>query len=90
MYKYKGLTTAAKFNELDNVLNPVDKIRGSETRLDDAKNDQAKVKSNLVEVEKVNKKTYIKREKTHCIILKCFTKQGMVLLRLKKKNSKKV
>ena len=63
MYKYKGPTTDAKFNECDNVINLIDKIIGGETRLADAKNDQAKCKSNLAEIEKVNKKTYIKREK---------------------------
>ena len=63
MYKYKGPTTDAKFNEFDNVINLIDKIRGGETRLADAENDQAKCKSNLAEIEKVNKKTYIKREK---------------------------
>ena len=62
MHKYKGSTTDAKFNEFDNVINLIDKIRGGETRLADAKNDQAKCKSSLAEIEKVNKKTYIKRE----------------------------
>ena len=47
MYKYKGPTADEKFNEFDNALNLIDKIREGEISLVNAKNDQTKLKSDL-------------------------------------------
>ena len=80
IYKYKGQTANVKFNEFDNAYDRIDKIREGKTTLADAKNDQAKFKSSLGEIKKGNKKIDEKRKKTHCIILKCVTKQGMMPL----------
>ena len=56
IYKYKGPTADAKFDEFDNALNLVDKIRKSAISLADAKNNQIISKSSLGEIKKVNKK----------------------------------
>ena len=62
----------AKFNEFDNALNRIDKIREGEISLADAKNNQIKFKSDLNEIKNGNKKNRSKEQKTLCIILKCF------------------
>ena len=80
IYKHKGPTADVKFNEFDNAFNLLDKIREGEISLAEAKNDQGEFKSNLSEIKKETKNINQKSKKTHCIILKCFTKQGMVLL----------
>ena len=50
--KYKGPTADVKFNEFDNALNLIDKIREGEISLADTKNDQIRFKSNLGEIKK--------------------------------------
>ena len=65
IYRYEGFTT----------FNPLDKIGDGKVILADAK-----FKSNLSEIKKGNKKHRSKEQKTHYITLKCFTKQGTVLL----------
>ena len=80
IYKYKGSTADEKFNEFDHAFSLLDKIRGGKISLADAKNDQAEFKSNLNEIKKETKNIDQKPKKTHCIILKCFTKQGTKLL----------
>ena len=52
IYKYKGATTAEKFNEFDNALDLIYKIREGRISLADAKNDQAKFKSNLGQIKR--------------------------------------
>ena len=74
IYRYKSNAADAKFDEFDNHFGLLDKIRHSKISLTDAKNDQPKFKS------KWNKKGGKKGNKKHCMILKCFTKQGTVLL----------
>ena len=80
IYKLKGPTADVKFNAFDNALNLLDKIREGEISLADAKNDQEEFKSNPSKIKKGNNKHKSKEQKTHCIILKCFTKQGTTLL----------
>ena len=80
IYRCKGSTADEKFNEFDNALSLLDKIRDSKIILTDAKNDQAEFKSDLSEIKKGNKNHRSKDEKIHCIISKCFTKQGKKLL----------
>ena len=70
----------AKFNEFANAFGLLDKIRDGKISLTDARNDQAEFKSNVSEIKKGDKKHRSKEQKIHCIILKCFTKQGTVLL----------
>ena len=77
MYRYKGKSPDKKFDQYNNALDLIDKIRNGEIKLSDAKNDQTKFKSYLGEIKKCKKS---KEQKTLCIILKCFTKQGKRLL----------
>ena len=56
MYKYEGPTADAKFDEFDNALNLLNKIREDEISLAGAKNDQIVFKSSLGEIKEVNKK----------------------------------
>ena len=56
-------------------------MRDGKISLTDAKNDEAEFKSNLNEIKNGNKKHRPKEsKKMHCVILKCFTMQGTVLL----------
>ena len=52
IYRYKGNTADAKFDEFDNAFNLSDKIRECKTKLADAKDDQTKFKSNLGEIKR--------------------------------------
>ena len=66
-------------------------MRDFKISLADAKNDQAEFKSNLNEIKKGNKKHRSKEQKKmHCIILKCFTMKGTVLLNFLMKKNKKL
>ena len=66
IYKYKGPTADAKFDEFDNALNLIDKIRKSAISLADAKNNQIS-KSSLGEIKKSKQKTWIRRAKKHIV-----------------------
>ena len=52
IYRYKGKTPDENFNTYDNALNPINKIKNGEIKLDKAKNDQTKFKSVLGEIKK--------------------------------------
>ena len=80
MYRYKGKTPDENPNTYDNALNLIDKIKNSEIKLAEAKNDQIKFKLVLGEIKKGNNKKDQKSKKTCYTILKCFTKQEMRLL----------
>ena len=56
IYRYKGNTANVKFDQFDNAFSLLDRIRDGKRRLTNAKNDQAKFKSDLNEIEKGNKK----------------------------------
>ena len=77
--RYKSKTPDEKFNEYDNALNLIDKIKNGEIKLAEAKNDQIIFKSNLSEIKETTKKDQ-KSKKTHYTILTCFTKQETRLL----------
>ena len=62
IYKYKGPTAEAQFDEFDNALNLLDKKRESKISLADEKNDQTNFRSNLGIIKKLNK-TNAKRKK---------------------------
>ena len=51
IYKYKGHTADANFNEFDSALSLIDK-KERKISLADAKNDQIKFKSELSEIKK--------------------------------------
>ena len=55
IYRYKGRTADAKFDEFDNALDTVNKIRDGKTDLADVKNNQQKFKSYLGKIKKGNK-----------------------------------
>ena len=52
IYRYKGNSPDLNFNEFDNALTLIDKIRGSKITLADVKNNQEKFKSYLREIKK--------------------------------------
>ena len=85
IYKYKGHTADLKFNKFDNSHSLIDKIKKGEISLADTKNNQIKFKSELGEIKKANKKktnqrSKKKKKKTLCTTLKCFIKEGTMLL----------
>ena len=86
IYKYKGHTADLKFNKFDNSHSLIDKIKKGEISLADTKNNQIKFKSELGEIKKANKKKTNQRskkktkKKTLCTTLKCFIKEGTMLL----------
>ena len=74
IYRYKGNTTDAKFDQFNNAFSLLDKIKDDRICLADAKNDQAKFKSNLNKIKKKETRNIDqKSKKMHCMILKCFT-----------------
>ena len=84
VYRYKGPTADAKFDKFHNALNPIDKIGEGEVSLPKAKKDQMKFEPDLGELKKKetkkNRSKEQKSKKMSCIMLKCFTKQGTMLL----------
>ena len=74
IYRYKGFTADATFNEFDNAFSYLDKKRDGKMSLADAKN--AEFKSNLSQIKKKTKNIDQWNKKIHFIILKFFTKQG--------------
>ena len=65
IYRYKGFTADAEFNEVDNASSLLDQIRDGKISLGDTKGDQAEFQSNLSEI-KGNKKQ-IKRAKKYIV-----------------------
>ena len=63
IYRYKGRTADAKFDEFDNALGVINKIRDGKTDLSDVKNNQEKFKSYLRETKNETKKTDQKRKR---------------------------
>ena len=55
IYRYKGRTADAEFNEFDNAIDLINKIRECKISLTDVKNNQAKFKSKLGKIEKAYK-----------------------------------
>ena len=62
IYKYKGNTADAKFDEFD-VLNIINKIQNGEINLANVKNNKEKFKSYFGEIKKRNKKHRSKEQK---------------------------
>ena len=63
IYRYKGNTPDLCFDEFDNVLALIDKIRDGKISLTDVKNNQEKFKSSLGEIKKRNDKRKLKEQK---------------------------
>ena len=61
VFKYKGNTPDKDFSKFDNAFDFINKIRDREICLNEAKDDQTKLKSGMVEIKKVQKK-YLSRE----------------------------
>ena len=80
IHKYKGNTPDLNFDECNNALPLIDKIRDGEISLTDVKNNQEKFKSYLGEIKKRDNRRLKEHKKKHVIILKCFIKQEMKLL----------
>ena len=55
IYRYKGNTDNVKFDEFDNALGVIDKIRDGKIDLADAKNNQQESKTYLEKIKKGNK-----------------------------------
>ena len=69
IYRYKGQTPDEEFNKYDNSLDLMDKIKNSEIKLAEAKNDQIRLKSNLGEIKKGNNKKRLKSKKNVLYII---------------------
>ena len=63
IYRYKGNIADVNFNQFDNALDIIDKIRDGKIDLADVKNNQEKFKSYLREIKKGNKKYKSKVQK---------------------------
>ena len=55
IYRYKGNTDNVKFDEFDNAVGVIDKIRDGKIDLADAKNNQQESKTYLEKIKKGNK-----------------------------------
>ena len=63
IYRYKGSTADAKFDNFNNALNIINKIQNGEISLADVKNNQEKFKTYLGEMKKGNKRHRSKEQK---------------------------
>ena len=55
VFKYKGNTHGEDVNKFDNALDLINKIRDGEISLNEAKDEQAKLKSSMGEIKKAQK-----------------------------------
>ena len=78
IYRYKSRLADTKFDEFDNALSIINKIRDGKEDLASVKKNQQKFKYYLGEIKKGAKNQ--KNKKTQYTILKCCIKQGMKLL----------
>ena len=61
VFKYKADTSDANFSKFDNALDLINKIRDGEITLNEAKNEQTALGSNMGQIKKVRKK-YLSKE----------------------------
>ena len=61
VFKYKGNTPGEDFCKFDNALDLINKIRDAKISLNEAKDDQTKLGSDMGEIKKVRKK-YLSKE----------------------------
>ena len=62
VFKYKGNTADEDFSKPDNALDLTNKIRDGKISLNEAKDEQTKLKSSMGEIKKSTKKIFTKRE----------------------------
>ena len=62
LFKYKGNTSDEDFSGFDNSFELISKIRDGEISLNEAKDEQAKLKLKIGEIKKSSKKTFLKRK----------------------------
>ena len=63
VFKYKGNTADEDFSGFDNAFELISKIRGGEVSLNEAKDEQAKLKLKIGEIKKVAKKRLLKESR---------------------------
>ena len=63
VFKYKGNTPDQDFSKFDNALDLANKIRNGEISLNEAKDDQTKLRSDMGKIKKVQKNIYQKKIK---------------------------
>ena len=80
VFKYKGNTPDEYFSKFDNALDLINKIRDGEISLNEAKDEQTKLRSNMGEIKRVQKYIYQKRVGKQEQILKIFIMQEKQLL----------
>ena len=56
VFKYKGNTADEDFSKFDNALDLITKIRDGEVSLNEAKEEQPKLKSSIEEIKKSTKR----------------------------------
>ena len=62
-FKYKGNTSDEDLSKFDDALDLINKIRGREISLNEAKDEQAKLKSSMGEIKKVQKRYLLKESR---------------------------
>ena len=63
LFKHKAKTADQYFSKFDNALNLIDKIRNGEISLTEAKYEQAKLRSDIGEIKKIQIKYLLKESK---------------------------
>ena len=63
VFKYEGNTADEDFTKFDNALDLIDKIRDGEISLNKAKEEQAKLKSSIGEIKRVQKRNLLKESR---------------------------
>ena len=63
VFKCKGKTADEDFSKFDNAFDLIDKIRDGEISLNEAKDDQARLRAKLGEIKRVQKKHLLKQSK---------------------------
>ena len=63
VFKYKGNSTDEDFSKFDNALDLINKIRDGEISLNEAKDEQAKLKSSIGEIKRVPKRHLLKKSR---------------------------
>ena len=62
VFKYKGKTADQDFSKFDNALDLINKIRDGEISLNEAKDEQTKLRSDMGEIKKKYKKKHLSKE----------------------------
>ena len=63
VFRYKGNTPDEDFSTFDNALDLMNKIRDGKITLNDAKDEQTKLRSNIGEIKRVQKRQLLKKSR---------------------------